>query len=280
MFRGRSRFDRVSQFNLTAGDGKLDSAAGRGDISDPPIVHAVTRDLQMLDFLKWAGRARAFVRGLAGVPGKVELNDAVEPPGKHDRDKRKWLRSGQCSLPPEIHRFVESASVRCTFAYCWTPPATWLPRMQAHLSNGDLVIGGADLCEANGYYLYDGRHEFRSVFESLPLPGGLADHFISTNDRGRFLPLASLDNDRKLVLELESADGNRGVGCFSETDRPEFHRLNISFEMFLTHWEAVCYVTPDPDSLKPWLDPVTGLLNPDPGRARAFRELLREAANA
>jgi len=238
------------------------------------------RGHQMIDFLKWTERARAFVRGLAGLPGKVELNDAVEPPAMHNRDKRKWLRSGQCGLPPEIHQFVELASERCTFAYCWTPPTTWLPRMQAYLSKGNLVIGGADLCEANEYYLHDGRHEFRSLFDSMPLPAGLAQHFISTDDRGKFLRLASLDRDRKLVLELESADGHRGVGCVLGSDDSEFHRLSISFEMFLTHWETVCYVTPDPDSLKPWLDPATGLLNPDPERARAFRKVLREAANA
>jgi len=231
----------------------------------------------MIDFLKWTERARAFVRGLAGLPGKVGITDSIEPPAMKDRDKRRWLRSGQCSLPPEIHEFVGLASERCTFGYSWTPPAAWLPRLQPYLSGGESLTGGADLCEANKYYLYDGRHDFRSLFKSLPLSPGLAEHSMPTNERGKLLCLATLDDDHELVLELNAADGQRGVGCASTREGSEFQRLSPSFEKFLMDWEAIGYITPRPEFLTAWLDPVTGLLNPDLDEAKAFREVLREA---
>jgi len=232
----------------------------------------------MFDSLKWIERARGFVRGLAGLPGKIRLDDSVQPPAKSERDKRDWLRSKECSLPPKIHPFVELGSEWCCFSYRWSPPAAWLPKVHALLPGREVVNGGANLCEANRYYLYDGKREFKAFFDSLPLPQSFLEQVGVTQERGRFLMLAPLENDRELVLDLESEDGQRGVGCAFTSGSRRFHRFSRNFEEFLTQWESICYATPDPETLRPWLDPATGLLSPDPEKSRALRTLFSEAA--
>jgi hypothetical protein len=142
-----------------------------------------------------------------------------------------------------------------------------------------MVTGGADFCEANRYHLYDGRHDFKGLFESLPMPSGFVETIGFTRERGKFLRLATLDRERELVFEIESADGLRGVGVAPTEGGTEFQRLSTSFDAFLTHWEAICYLTPDPETLAPWLDTTTGLLNPDPEKAKELRTMFREAAS-
>jgi hypothetical protein len=107
---------------------------------------------------------------------------------------------------------------------------------------------------------------------------GLLENIGLTKERGTYLRLAPLDEGRELVLELHSADGSRGVGWARTNETYGFHRLSSSFESFLENWEAICYITPDPETLKPWLDPETQLLSPDPERARRFKAALLEAS--
>lgn len=232
----------------------------------------------MFDLLQWSERARQFVRGLAGLPGGVELHDSVLPPAKLDPKQRDWLRSRKCSLPPEIRQFVESVSAHCAFGYRWSPPADWRKRLQSLLPGQDVLTGGANLCETCGYSIYDDRQAVESLLSGLQLPQGILQNAGVTRDRGRFLPLARLEEDRELVLELESDDGRRGVGCRSAPSARDFVRFSASFEEFLTHWETICYVTPDTQTLRPWLDSATGLLRPDPGKAAALQAIFQEAA--
>jgi hypothetical protein len=237
------------------------------------------RELEMLDYLKWTQRARAFIRGLAGLPGRIRLDDSVESPGKDDAERRAWLHSRMCSLPPDARQFVESASQWCIFQYRWSPPRVWLQSLQALLPGCEMVSGGADLCEANRYYLYDGRDQFQAMFKSLPVPAGFAEHLGFTKSRGRFLRLAGLGGDRELVLELDSADGVRGVGCVSSAAPTSFQRFSDSFDSFLKDWERICYITPEPEMLAPWLDQATGLLHVEPDKADELRTIFFRAAS-
>jgi hypothetical protein len=233
---------------------------------------------RMLDYLTWTERARTFLRGLAWLPGKVELCDDVEPPGQSDRDRRAYLRSQRCSLPPEIRQFVGSASQHCSFFYRWSPSADWRPRLHSVVPGIETVKGGADLCEVIGYDLYDGRNEYRKILESVPIPASFIERVGLTKERGRFLQLAPLTQERELVLDLEPLDGHRGVGCVSVANPNDFQRFSVSFDRFLADWETICYLAPDPETLGPWLDPQSGLLNPDPEKARNLRTLFREAS--
>jgi len=102
----------------------------------------------MIEIEAWIHRARAFIRGLAHLPGTLVLSDEIEP-APNDDYHRKWLESDDCSLPPEVHRFVSLGSARCAFHYQWTPPAGLRRQVQEILPGCETVCGGADFCEAS-----------------------------------------------------------------------------------------------------------------------------------
>ena len=81
-----------------------------------------------LDCAAWTTRAKRFIRGLARLPGELNLSDDIEVPGL-ETFSRDWLESDECSLPPEVHRFVATASQWCCFSYQWKPPAELLDRL-------------------------------------------------------------------------------------------------------------------------------------------------------
>lgn len=261
-----------------------------------------------LDMAAWVRRTRTFLRGLSRLPGKVEVNDSIEAPG-NEGDHREWLESMQCSLPDEIRRFVGEASNRCCFSYRWEPSAPWRERLERLFPGRAYFGGGGDLCEGSVYSVYDHRDRHAHLYQEglmdfadlvknsmMDLP--MADRFLEMlknpsfpqqmleltgmsavlAPRGGFLRLLPLGKEHELALELAADDGICGVVHRSLAGNGIPHRLSTDFEEFLLAWEMTCYQIPDPKELVDWLDPQTGLLQPDPGKARALRSLLSDAA--
>jgi hypothetical protein len=233
-----------------------------------------------MDYAAWADRAKAFVRGLAGLPAPVRLSDEIEvaaaddphPLGLHHRE---WLDSDECSLPSEIREFNYLASQRSCFQYRWAPTPLWKGRLREYVPESELLTGGGDLCEAAAYSNYDNREWFSEFCKGKPFMQPLLQRR-RTPVQHALLTLLPLENANRIALELASAEADRGVVHASSDG--QVHKLSSTFAQFLLDWESVCYITPHPDNLLLWLDPATGLLRPDPVKAAALRRLLHEAA--
>ncbi|MEX2560414.1 MAG: hypothetical protein WD403_10895 [Pirellulales bacterium] len=233
-----------------------------------------------MDYAAWADRAKAFVRGLAGLPTPVRLSDEIEVAAAEDSNPlglhhREWLDSDECSLPSEIREFNYLASQRCCFQYRWAPMPPWKGRLSEYVPESELLAGGGDLCEAAAYSNYDNREWFSEFCKGKPFMQPLLERR-GTPDQDALLTLMPLENDSRIALELAPAEADRGVVHASSDG--QLHNLSSSFAQFLLDWESVCYLTPDPHNLRLWLDPGTGLLRPEPAKAAALRRLLNEAA--
>jgi hypothetical protein len=245
----------------------------------------------MFDIAGWVQRAKTFIRQIANLPGFSELNDAIEPPAT-DEHSRVWLQSEKCSLPPEIHRFLSQGSKRCCFHYHWTPPTGLLPEFQRVFPGRDSIGGGADLCEAARYSIYDNRGHFRDLVKGqqqtilqmfanaghnvdklqIPHPG------IDLNDRGSLLVLAPRIGDQELALQLSQVEADRGVVCVPGTGDRTPVKVSSGFEQFLLEWERIYYLSPTIENLRPWLDPDTGLLRPAQEAVRRLESLFSAAS--
>jgi hypothetical protein len=197
----------------------------------------------MFDMTAWAARAKAFIRGLATLPGDINLSDSIEPAAT-DEFTLARLDAKASALPPEIRRFVREASNRYVLWYQWTAPTNWPHALLDMWRPTEAITGGADLCEAAKYCLYD--------YEDV-------------------LPLAPLENNYQLALELHADESRRSVVYMPLSGTGPRHKISVGFVQFLQDWERVCYLTPCCETLRPWLDPVTGLLQPSDRQAAQLR---------
>jgi hypothetical protein len=229
----------------------------------------------MVDYVAWVQRARAFIRGLAGLPGMITLDDGIEPPATDEFD-RQWLDSDKCSLPPEIKRFVSSASARCYFRYEWTPPREWAERIREIVPIGDCLRGGADFCEKARFSNYDHRDWFEEYLGSLSalLPGNPC----AEPERGYLLQISPLEDNQQLALDVSPGSNECAVVLAAASETYTGTKLSISFDQFLMDWERLGYVALTYDALHPWLDPQTGLLAPDENKSSQWREMLSQAS--
>ena len=151
-------------------------------------------------------------------------------------------------------------------------------------SNGALLVellpdrsvlrGGGDLCEGAKYSVYANRDWFRKF--------GLASTRLKSRDvvaeeqLHRRVPILELKEGSAISLDPKSSDGMWTVVYVERAGLPTSRILSPSFEEFLLNWEKTCYTHPSIDSLAPWLDPITGQLNPDPAKSQALHQLLCE----
>jgi hypothetical protein len=225
-----------------------------------------------MDFVAWVNRAKAFVRGMASLPGKIVLCDNVEPPAI-DEHSSSWLNSKQCSLPGEIHRFISTASKWCSFYYRWKPTPEWGQRLESILPGVKSLLGGANLCEGNRYFLYDNRFSFRDFFGTSMFGAQSAAGTSIEEERGDLLPLTPPEDGEQLALELGPDSEFRGAVVLCRPESGARTKVSLSFEQFLRDWERICYLSPSSDMLSRWADS-TGLFNPDEDKAAQLRSLL------
>ncbi|HWL08313.1 MAG TPA: hypothetical protein VNQ76_07910, partial [Planctomicrobium sp.] len=113
-----------------------------------------------------------------------------------------------------------------------------------------------------------------SDMESLLKSTGATD---SERIQGR-IALLSLPNGDRISL-VDAAQGPRPVVFVPSTDSGKGRIISDSFDQFLSDWEQLCYITPSLTNLVPWLDPVSGRLNPHHGKAAQLREFLTTMAS-
>lgn len=203
----------------------------------------LTRCILMFDMAAWTARAKTFIRRMATLPGNINLDDSIDRPATSEFTlERLDAKSG--ALPPEIQRFLREASEWCGFWYEWTAPANWQHALHDTWKPTAPVTGGANLCEVNIYCLYD----YQNV-----------------------LPLAPLENNYQLALELHPDEARRSVVYMPSNGVGPRHKISDGFVQFLHDWERVCYLTPCYETLRPWLDTVTGLLRPTDQQVEQLR---------
>jgi hypothetical protein len=238
----------------------------------------------MVDFAKWTRAASAFLRRLTRLPGRVNVCDEIEPPANDDYH-HEWLASDKCSLPPEIKRFLSTASRRCRFHYEWSPPPDHRHPLSTLSPNQQTLTGGGDFCEAAKYSNYDNASRRSGILGPSMLAAqrkfGLAAasiHMEIERNEGR-LPLMELPNGDTILLQLAMSKGARPVVYVRSDATAEPQVLSPTFERFLLDWQRLSYLQPSAEYLAPWIDPASGQLNPDTKQADALSTLLLTGHN-
>lgn len=256
-----------------------------------------------MDYQSWVNRAREFLGTLGNLPGEVGVSCSIEPSArqKTQPDKFTWLSAGHCELPEPIRLFLLDGSLRCNFGFNWTPP----PHQQAMLQG--LLVGcrslscGGDLCESARYFNYANRGFFlndfpalmeqaqatlQNLFPGFPHqdPASIVASMLTTagieegaheRQQGR-LVLSNLESGGRLLLLLDEVEGAGNV-VIAFPGEPDCV-LSDTFDQFLQDWETACYPALELTSLRPWRDPHTGRLAPDPQKSNELRRMLRAAA--
>jgi hypothetical protein len=199
-----------------------------------------------MDYAGWVFRASSFLRSLTGLPGTIDVDDSIEEPGR-DSHAQDWLASPGCSVPPEVKAFLQNASRRCCLSYWWKPPEPFKAQIGALWPGREELAGGGDLCELARYRVYDSRAWFRDA--GIPREASPDDLL---REQG-LIPILILQNDGCLSLKMSAQTEHPPVVYTSMGNGGKQHRISASFEEFLTDWERLCYITPNPETLAPWL---------------------------
>lgn len=226
----------------------------------------------MVNFAEWAKNASTFLRGLTYLPGRIEIADEIEPPANEDYH-RAWLASDDCSLPPEIVRFLASASRRCFFLYRWSPPPDLRQALSDLFPGQETLIGGGDFCEGNCYSSFEKRDQLAGLLGPTLLGSLGWDRMEVERSRG-YLRLMALPNGDTISLQLDPAGGTRCVSYLPADPAAEPRVLSPSFEQFLLDWQQLSYIQPSLEFLAPWLDSASGRLNADCEATAALKDLL------
>lgn len=88
------------------------------------------------------------------------------------------------------------------------------------------------------------------------------------------LTLLEMKDEKSLVLELENEKSPGPVRFVDRQDPANNRFMAAGFDEFLRFWEEVCYLTPDPAVLAPWLESEEGLPRPDHRKLAMLRRLL------
>lgn len=88
-------------------------------------------------------------------------------------------------------------------------------------------------------------------------------------------PFMFLSNGDLIALDISRGEEGEVVNLSHERDEPM--RLAATFEDFLAAWERLCYVGPECWELEPFVDPMTGYLDPSLPPAEALRRTFRDA---
>lgn len=118
-----------------------------------------------MDYSAWVDRARRFLRSLAHLPLPLSVHCSIC--GPHRQDPGEWLHTEECSLPPELRRFLSTASERCCFGYSWRMTEDVRRELEGIVPAGTILSGGGDLCEGAKYSNYDHREFFDGLFPML-----------------------------------------------------------------------------------------------------------------
>ena len=120
------------------------------------------------------------------------------------------LNRTKCHLPPEVHRFVATASQWCCFSYEWKPTWELLDRLHEIFPAYDSLTGGASFCEADRFANYDHRAHLQTYFSNSPLFASVVEE-----DRSDLLMLTPPEAGDQLALHIggNESDERGGLYC-------------------------------------------------------------------
>ena len=256
-----------------------------------------------MDYEGWVSRAKDFLKNLSQLPGVVESSDSIEPPDRSEYSL-EWLRSSRNSLPDDLKEFVSEASQRAHIYYCWSPPQQIIEVIRRIWPEKTKIIGGGDLCEQARYSLYDTSEDeidrmsgifkeaedevatmFPKIDKTVISESNLEDicqGIFGRGDQGReagFIPILILPDEARLSLDTNVSDGEAYPVVFTEAksfDDPI--PISSSFQRFLQDWETLCYISPDVETLKPWLNGPGGMLQVSDEKTELLNEIFRDGS--
>jgi hypothetical protein len=225
---------------------------------------------RLFDYAAWVRRAQKFVLARGGLPGfTVVANDVSHPLSRTQLDA--LARSLAQPLPGAFRLFLKfgAAALHCRYTLAWDPDDRaaklafrGLFPLAASISGGP-CIGPAD--------------ELHTFAQSCAEWGGVF-HTNDDTDKAETwldaLPVIALGKDDYIALEGNtSRDPDDPPVLYLSHDKEDV-QLADSFTSFLTTWERLCYIGPEPRLLDRFRDPDGGLLDADSREADQLRQLF------
>jgi hypothetical protein len=235
----------------------------------------------MVNYGQWIQRAVAFTERVRTFPGDVGVESRVGPP-LSEADLRALEAKFRLPIPAPIRRFLTQGSEDCYCYYYCDPPAPYPERLGEVVS--DYLVGGASLCEVNGFDPPDGKPGSVSLAYML---SGLSDMADAVEEWGmtreselwrNSFPFCHVGNGDLLGLYMDGSrreddylvlyidhDADAELGVYSRF-------IDESFDTFLSHWEDLFYI--NPLFLGRFVNKDTGRLDPTSQNARRFQEIM------
>lgn len=252
-----------------------------------------------MDYEAWVRRAKGFLRKLNELPGVIEIYDSIEP-SDHDEHSLSWHRSPKNSIPSEVKDFLITASRRAAITYRWEPPQEIIEDICRIWPGKAILIGGGDLCEQARYSTYDvddddlagmiemvqeSHDAVKAMFagkDEIPLPEinieNTFNEMFGAGDQGSeagLVPILIFPDEARLSLDTTGSDSIPYPVVYTKAgsfDQPI--PISPGFDQFLKDWETLCYLSPDPETLKPWLNGPENMLNVASDKTELLRKIF------
>lgn len=209
----------------------------------------------MFDYRGWFERAEAFVRGLATLPGQIEIKGSVAPPLSH-AEVDELAQASRLPIPESLRAMWTTGSAHCELSYVWTEIPTTLQKHVSTFSDDahdrSYVMGGAQFESAAE--IVELTHQWPFWAEGMrpdyPKDARIYDHTLS------LIPLG--DGDRLgLYVRDEVKDPPVVYMCHDGCGASRV--IAPTLGAFLGIWEELCYI--NPHSLTHFIHPDTQLLD-------------------